>query len=127
MEAKGIVVVGAAGSQARAMLEALSRAVDLAGLTAVDLSWSPEAREEMEALSVEVVTGDVLLAAGELLLERRGAVSLLVNMAGPFYVIGTAALELAIKLGGWLGHEDGGGNWCAGCRRSTAHASPGPR
>ena len=30
MEAKGIVVVGAAGSQARAMLEALSRAVDLA-------------------------------------------------------------------------------------------------
>ena len=99
MEAKGIVVVGAAGSQARAMLEALSRAVDLAGLTAVDLSWSPEAREEVEALGVEVVTGDVLSAAGELLLERRGAVSLLVNMAGPFYVIGTAALELAIELG----------------------------
>ena len=99
MEAKGIVVVGAAGSQARAMLEALSRAVDLAGLTAVDLSWSPEAREEVKALGVEVVTGDVLSDAGELLLERRGAVSLLVNMAGPFYVIGTAALELAIELG----------------------------
>ena len=71
MEAKGIVVVGAAGSQARAMLEALSRAVDLAGLTAVDLSWSPEAREEVEALGVEVVTGDVLSAAGELLLAGR--------------------------------------------------------
>ena len=99
MEAKGIVVVGAAGSQARAMLGALSRAVDLAGLTAVDRSWSPEAREEVEALGVEVVTGDVLSDAGELLLERRGAVSLLVNMAGPFYVIGTAALQLAIELG----------------------------
>ena len=99
MEAKGIVVVGAAGSQARAMLEALSRAVDLAGLTAVDLSWSPEAREEVEAHGVEVVTGDVLADARELLLERRRAVSLLVNMAGPFYVIGTGALELAIELG----------------------------
>ena len=71
MEAKGIVVVGAAGSQARAMLEALSQAVDLAGLTAIDLSWSPEAREEVEALGVEVVTGDVLSAAGELLLAGR--------------------------------------------------------
>ena len=71
MEAKGIVVVGAAGSQARAMLEALSRAMDLVGLTAVDLSWSPEAREEVEALGVEVVTGDVLSAAGELLLAGR--------------------------------------------------------
>ena len=99
MEAKGIVVVGAAGSQARAMLEALSRTVNLAGLTAVDLPWSPEAREEVEALGVEVVSGDVLSDAGELLLERRGAVSLLVNMAGPFYVIGTAAPELAIELG----------------------------
>ena len=64
MEAKGIVVVGAAGSQARAMLAALSRAVDLEGLTAVDLYWSPEARAEVEALGVEAVSGDVLSDAG---------------------------------------------------------------
>jgi len=81
------------------MLAALSRAVDLEGLTAVDLYWSPEARAEVEALGVEAVSGDVLSDTGQRLLERRPAVSLLVNMAGPFYVIGTGALELAIELG----------------------------
>ncbi len=84
MEAKGIVVVGAAGSQARAMLKSLSRALDLSGLTAVDLSWGPEARAEMETLGVEVVSGDVLSDDRELLTAGGGEVSLLVNMAGPF-------------------------------------------
>ena len=99
MEANGIVLVGAAGVQAQAMLKSLSRALDLSGLTAVDLSWGDEARAEMETLGVEVVSGDVLSDDRELLTARRRDVSLLVNMAGPFYVIGTAALELAIELG----------------------------
>ena len=60
MTADSIVVVGAAGTQARAMLQYLSRAMDLSGLVAVDLHWHDEVRTEVEKLGVEVITGNVL-------------------------------------------------------------------
>ena len=99
MTADSIVVVGAAGTQARAMLQYLSRAMDLSGLVAVDLHWPDAVRTEVEQLGAEVITGNVLADDRDRLLKRKPATALLVNLAGPYYVIGTSLLELALELG----------------------------
>ena len=98
MSANRIAVVGAAGTQARAMIQALSRATDVQGLTAIDIRWPDEARSHLEGLGVDVVTGDGLDGTGGLLDGRGDDLDLLVNMAGPYYVLGTSALELAMRL-----------------------------
>ena len=99
MDASSIAVLGAAGSQARGMIRALGRAGDLAGLLAIDLRWDPEVESEYAALGIETVTADVLGADRSLLDARAGDIGLLVNMAGPFYVLGTAPLERAMEIG----------------------------
>ena len=76
MTADSIVVVGAAGTQARAMLQYLSRAMDLTGLVAVDLYWPDDVRTEVEKLGVEIIRGNVLADDRDRLLNRQPATTL---------------------------------------------------
>jgi saccharopine dehydrogenase (NAD+, L-lysine-forming) len=81
------------------MLRALGRAHDLTGLVAVDIRWDRDVATEFESKGIEVLTDNVLDGTGGRLADRGDKVDLIVNLAGPFYALGTSGLELAMKLG----------------------------
>lgn len=98
MTAPSVVVIGAGGTQARGMLTALANAMDLSGVLAVDRVWSDNARSRVEALGAKTMVLDVIADRDELAAASDGA-RLIANLAGPFYVLGTSVLELAVALG----------------------------
>lgn len=93
-----VVVIGAGGAQAQAMLEAADRAGAIEGWVAVDRSWRAEGRQACEALGMEIVELDLLAEPDRLRELARGA-ALVANFAGPYYRTGAAVLEACIEAG----------------------------
>lgn len=97
--ANGVVlVIGAGGSQAQAMLEAAARAGAIDGWVAADRSWRNGNRGACEALGMETVELDAL-EEGDRLRDLAGDVRLVANFAGPYYSTGAAVLEACIEAG----------------------------
>jgi hypothetical protein len=93
-----LAVVGAAGSQANAMLEALQRGLDGSRIIAIDRRWPAGAEARLAEAGIKTLTADVLSERDRVLAEI-GEVQLLANFAGPYYVIGTRILDLALEAG----------------------------
>jgi saccharopine dehydrogenase (NAD+, L-lysine-forming) len=98
MKTSDVVVIGAGGSQAQAMLEAAGRAGSLHRWIAVDRSWRPEAQARAESLGAQTLQIDAL-TEHERLSELLAAARLVANLAGPYYRTGTALLDAAIDAG----------------------------
>jgi saccharopine dehydrogenase (NAD+, L-lysine-forming) len=93
-----VVVIGAGGSQAQAMLRALVRGGVVDSTVAVDRAWRTGAREATEAMGFSVQTMDPL--SDPLRLRALlASTDLVVNMAGPYYKTGTLVLDAAIETG----------------------------
>ncbi len=93
-----VVVIGAGGSQAQAMLLGASRGADLSGWLAVDRLWRPEAEAATRALGPGTATLDVLDEPGPLR-DLLSSARLVVNLAGPYYRTGAVVLDAAIESG----------------------------
>lgn len=95
-----IAIVGGAGMQASAMIEALARSetVPMSGVAAIDRRWSDEARARVEGLGAKAWSYDIVSHRAEVT-ERLAEFDLVANLAGPFYALGTTALEIAIDAG----------------------------
>jgi saccharopine dehydrogenase-like NADP-dependent oxidoreductase len=90
-----VIVVGGAGRQAQAMLQAAARGAGIGRWLAVDLAWSAQARTASEALGVAVETRDAL-ADPAALRELVAAAGLVANFAGPYYRTGGVILDACI-------------------------------
>lgn len=97
MRGPTVAVLGAGGSQAGALLRGLARAREMGDVIAIDRSWRGERLIEAEALGCQILEADLLTDRSALARDLEG-VRLIVNMAGPFYLLGTAALDLAVQL-----------------------------
>jgi hypothetical protein len=93
-----IIVIGAGGSQAQAMLRALARGKIVDGVLAVDRAWRPEVRKATEDMGFAIQTLDPLSVPEKLCALLRST-EILVNMAGPYYKTGTIVLDAAIETG----------------------------
>lgn len=93
-----VVVVGAGGSQAQAMIHAASRADDLSTWIALDRSWADASRSRCLSLGMRVEEMDALSDVQEFQ-ELIGASRLVANLAGPYYLTGTTILNAAISAG----------------------------
>jgi saccharopine dehydrogenase-like NADP-dependent oxidoreductase len=93
-----VVVIGAGGSQAQAMLAACARGTDVSRWLAVDRAWRAETRTATEALGIATTEQDALTSA-EQLRELLGSARLVANLAGPYYRTGTAVPDAAIDTG----------------------------
>jgi saccharopine dehydrogenase (NAD+, L-lysine-forming) len=93
-----VVVIGAGGSQAQAMLEGAARAGSLSRWLAVDRAWRDGPRANAHELGVATDELDILDDRDALvaLLSRAEIVA---NLAGPYYRTGTAVLDAAIEAG----------------------------
>lgn len=93
-----VIVIGAGGAQAQAMLAAAARGTDVTTWLAVDRLWRPEAKAATESLGITTREVDPLRdrqALEELLSEGR----IVANLAGPYYRTGTQVLDAAIATG----------------------------
>jgi hypothetical protein len=90
-----VLVIGACGAQAQAMLEAAERAGAVDGWVAADLRWRPEGKAACERLRMKTVEVDVL-AEGDRLRDLAADAALVANFAGPYYRTGAAVLEACI-------------------------------
>jgi hypothetical protein len=95
MAEKQVVVIGAGGAQARAMLEAAGRAGATDGWVAVDRAWRERDRLACEERGMSTVELDLLEHPDRLRDLATGA-ALVANFAGPYYRTGTAVLEACI-------------------------------
>jgi saccharopine dehydrogenase-like NADP-dependent oxidoreductase len=93
-----VLVIGAGGAQAQAMLEAADRAGAIEGWVAADRAWGPEGRAACERFGMETVEVDVL-AEGDRLRDLAAGAKLVANFAGPYYRTGGAVLEACIDAG----------------------------
>ncbi|MGW4340345.1 saccharopine dehydrogenase family protein [Rhodococcus koreensis] len=93
-----VIVIGAGGSQAQAMLAASARGGDVSRWLAVDRAWRPETKATTEALGMTTTALDVLTSPQELR-ELLGSGRLVANLAGPYYRTGTVVLDAAIETG----------------------------
>jgi len=90
-----VVVIGAGGRQAQAMLAAAARGTDVTRWLAVDRAWRPETRTVTEALGMQISEQDPLAdpdTLGALMRSTR----IVANMAGPYYKTGFTVLDAAI-------------------------------
>lgn len=94
----GVLVIGAGGARAQAMLEIASRDVAVGGWLAADHSWREGERRACEELGMRTVELD-LLEEPDRLRELARAATLVVNFAGPFYRTGAAVLDACIEVG----------------------------
>jgi saccharopine dehydrogenase-like NADP-dependent oxidoreductase len=94
----GVLVIGAGGTQAQAMLEAADRAGAIESWVAADRSWRAEGKAVCEALGMETVEIDVL-EEGDRLRDLAAGAGLVANFAGPYYRTGAAVLEACIEAG----------------------------
>ncbi len=91
-----VIVIGAGGAQAQAMLNAAARGTDVSSWLAVDRRWRPETQAATEALGIATRETDPLQESGaldQLLLEG----DIVANIAGPYYRTGTLVLDAAIR------------------------------
>ncbi len=93
-----VVVIGAAGAQAQAMLEAAGRAGAIEGWVAADRRWGDRERYACEERGMSTVELD-LLESPDRLRELLAGAALAVNLAGPYYRTGTAVLEACVDAG----------------------------
>lgn len=93
-----VVVIGAGGRQAQAMLAAAARGTDVGRWLAVDRAWRPDARAATEALGVRVVEQDPLGDAARLS-ALMASTRIVANLAGPYYKTGFTVLDAAIAAG----------------------------
>lgn len=93
-----VVVIGAGGSQAQAMLQGAARDQSLGSWLAVDRAWRDETAAAVESYGMTRVTLD-LFAEPERLAEIVGDARLVANLAGPYYRTGEVVLRAAIKAG----------------------------
>lgn len=94
----GVLVIGAGGAQAQAMLGAAARAGAIEGWVAADRSWRNGNRSTCEALGMETVEIDAL-AEPDRLRDLASGAALVANFAGPYYRTGAAVLEACIEAG----------------------------
>ena len=91
-----VIVIGAGGAQAQAMLAAAARGAEVSTWLAVDRRWRPDVRAATEALGITTRELDPLQdpeALTVLLLEG----DIVANLAGPYYRTGTQVLDAAIE------------------------------
>lgn len=94
---KHIVVVGAGGGQGRMAVEMLTDSVDQPqALVAVDRRFEADTRQVFISQGAQIETLDILAErhALETMLARA---DLVLNLAGPFHVLGTSVLDAAIS------------------------------
>ncbi|MGW1267102.1 saccharopine dehydrogenase family protein [Streptomyces sp. NPDC002491] len=90
-----VVVIGAGGAQAQAMLAGAARGTDVSDWLAVDLRWRAEARAATQALGISTIEEDALADPAKLRELTAGA-EIVANFAGPYYRTGTLVLDAAI-------------------------------
>lgn len=91
-----VVVIGAGGAQAQAMLAGVARAADVSDWLAVDRVWRCEAVAATQALGISTLTQDPL-ADPATLRELTADTEIVTNFAGPYYRTGTLVLDAAIE------------------------------
>ncbi|KRF24409.1 saccharopine dehydrogenase NADP-binding domain-containing protein [Phycicoccus sp. Soil803] len=91
-----VIVIGAGGAQAQAMLAAAARGTDVSTWLAVDRLWRTETHAATEALGITTREVDPLKDASALkALLSEGAI--VANLAGPYYRTGAQVLDAAIE------------------------------
>lgn len=93
-----VVVIGAGGRQAQAMLAAAARGTDVTRWLAIDRAWRPETLAATQALGMQTSEQDPLADAGTLDALMRSTV-IVANLAGPYYRTGFTVLDAAIAAG----------------------------
>ena len=93
-----VVVIGAGGRQAQAMLAAAARGADVSRWLAIDRAWRSETRIATEALGMEIAEQDPLADAAALDSLMRST-RIVANLAGPYYKTGFTVLDAAIAAG----------------------------
>ena len=90
-----VIVIGAGGSQAQAMLKASARLGPLDRWLGVDIAWNPQAESDVRAAGLTTRTAN-LLGDPDALAELLASGSVVANLAGPYYRTGAAVLDAAI-------------------------------
>jgi hypothetical protein len=90
-----VVVIGAGGAQAQAMLAAAARGTDVSNWLAVDRRWRPETKAATQALGMTTRETDPL-ADPESLRSLLLQADIVANLTGPYYRTGTLVLDAAI-------------------------------
>ena len=90
-----VIVIGAGGSQAQAMLKASARLGPLDRWLGVDIAWNPQAESDVRAAGMTTRTAN-LLGDPDALAELLASGSIVANLAGPYYRTGAAVLDAAI-------------------------------
>lgn len=93
-----VVVIGAAGAQAQAMLVGAARAGDLSRWLCVDLRWPDERKAVAESTGATTVERDAL-SDPDRLRELVSSTRLVANFAGPYYRTGGVVLDACIDRG----------------------------
>ena len=93
-----VVVIGAGGRQAQAMLAAAARGTDVARWLAIDRAWRPETLAATRALGMPTREQDPLADGGTLDMLMRST-AIVANLAGPYYRTGFTVLDAAIAAG----------------------------
>jgi saccharopine dehydrogenase (NAD+, L-lysine forming) len=100
MRQSQVIVVGAGGTQARAMLEAAARGDVGDSWLALDREWQPETRSELAALGLDIEFESIdVLSEPERFRETIRSAALVANFAGPYYLTGGAVLDACIEVG----------------------------
>jgi len=96
MRTYDVIVIGAGGAQAQAMLAAGARGADVSGWLAVDRAWRPGVEQATRQLGIQTLTTDPMadpVALRDLLASTR----VVANLAGPYYRTGATVLDAAIE------------------------------
>lgn len=93
-----VVVIGAGGRQAQAMLAAAARGTDVTRWLALDRAWRSETLAATQALGMQTREQDPLSDADTLDALMRST-SIVANLAGPYYRTGFTVLDAAIAAG----------------------------
>ncbi len=91
-----LAIVGAGGSQGLECCGLLRKGAPGAHLVAIDKHFSPQAVSRLGDLGAHVVVADVLTNRAALVGALAGS-DAVVNLAGPFFRLGTAVLDAAIE------------------------------
>ena len=91
-----LIVVGGAGAQGLALVRYVHQVRPDLAIRVLDRHVPPAAQRDLNHLGVEAEHIDVLSAGDRLPLALQGA-QLVVNMAGPFFRLGTVILRAAIQ------------------------------
>lgn len=93
-----VVVIGAGGARAQAMLRIADRGGAVGSWLAADRRWGASERYACERLGMRTAEVDLLEEPERVRELIRGA-ALVVNFAGPYYRTGTAVLEACVEVG----------------------------